>query len=183
MVARAALRAWNRLVRRRRHRPQARRPERLGAASRHVRLLLQRVTRGKVRVAGRPVGSIGPGLVVFVGIGPNDDAALCDRMADKVIGLRIFRDEAGLTNRSLADTGGQILAVSQFTLYADATRGRRPSFIRAAPPALGEALYETFCAEIERRGMRLARGVFGAEMQVELVNDGPMTIWLDSEAG
>lgn len=146
-----------------------------------MRLLLQRVTRGKVRVAGRPVGGIGPGLVVFVGIGPHDDEAVCRQMADKVVGLRIFRDQKGLTNRSLGDTRGDVLAVSQFTLYADASRGRRPSFIRAAPAALAEALYDAFCLELERRGMRVARGVFGAEMQVELVNDGPMTIWLDSE--
>jgi D-aminoacyl-tRNA deacylase len=146
-----------------------------------VRLLLQRVTRGEVRVAGHAVGSIGPGLVVLVGIGPQDDAAVCRQMADKVIGLRIFRDGQGLTNRSLADTGGALLAVSQFTLYADTSRGRRPSFIRAAPAALGQSLYETFCAELEARGMRVERGIFGAEMEVDLVNDGPMTIWLDSE--
>ena len=146
-----------------------------------MRLLLQRVTHAKVRVAGRAVGAMGPGLVVFVGIGPLDDESTCRQMAEKVVGLRIFRDEQGLTNRSLGDTGGGVLAVSQFTLYADTSRGRRPSFIRAAPPALAESLYAVFCLELERRGIHVARGVFGAEMRVELENDGPMTIWLDSE--
>lgn len=148
-----------------------------------MRLLLQRVTHAKVRVAGKAVGAMGPGLVVFVAVGPLDDAATCRQMADKVVGLRIFRDEQGLTNRSLGDTGGGVLAISQFTLYADTSRGRRPSFIRAGPPALAESLYAVFCTELERRGIRVARGVFGAEMRVELENDGPMTIWLESEAG
>jgi D-tyrosyl-tRNA(Tyr) deacylase len=146
-----------------------------------MRLLLQRVTHAKVRVGGRPVGAIGPGLAVFVGVGPLDDEAACRQMAEKVVGLRIFRDEKGLTNLSLGDTGGGVLAVSQFTLYADTSRGRRPSFIRAAPAAHAETLYDSFCLELERRGIRVARGVFGAEMRVELENDGPMTIWLDSE--
>lgn len=147
-----------------------------------MRLLLQRVTRGEVRVDGSVVGAIGPGLVVFVGIGPFDDPALARSMATKTIELRIFRDDQGLTNRSLLDTGGELLAVSQFTLYADTSRGRRPSFIRAAPAALGEELYEAFVESVEASGVPVARGTFGAEMQVELVNDGPMTIWLDSEA-
>lgn len=146
-----------------------------------MRLLLQRVTRGQVRVDGRVVGEIGEGLVVFVGIGPLDDDVVARQMADKAVGLRIFRDAKGLTNLSLAETGGDVLAVSQFTLYADTSRGRRPSFIRAAPAALGEAIYAEFCAEVVRRGAHVERGVFGAEMEVELVNDGPMTIWLDSE--
>jgi D-tyrosyl-tRNA(Tyr) deacylase len=103
-------------------------------------------------------------------------------MAGKTVDLRIFRDEEGKTNRSLIDVGGEVLAVSQFTLYADTRKGRRPSFLDAAPPDLGERLYERFCAAIEARGVRIARGIFGAEMEVELVNDGPMTIWLDSAA-
>ncbi len=103
-------------------------------------------------------------------------------MARKCVELRIFRDEAGLTNRSLLDVGGQLLAISQFTLLADTSRGRRPSFIRAAPPDIGNELYQRFAAAVEGQGVTVARGVFGAEMQVELVNDGPMTIWLDSEA-
>jgi len=102
-------------------------------------------------------------------------------MARKTVELRIFRDEAGRTNRSLLDVGGAVLAISQFTLLADTSRGRRPSFIRAAPPDVGNALYQRFTAAVEGLGVTVARGVFGAEMQVELVNDGPMTIWLDSE--
>ncbi len=145
-----------------------------------MRLLLQRVSRAEVRIGARTVGAIGPGLVVLVGVGPNDSEALAAGLADKTVDLRIFRDEAGLTNRSLLDVGGEVLAVSQFTLFGDTRRGRRPSFIGAAPPALGEELYEVFAAAVEARGVTVARGVFGAEMEVELVNDGPMTIWLDS---
>jgi D-tyrosyl-tRNA(Tyr) deacylase len=147
-----------------------------------MRLLLQRVTRAEVRVDGTAVGAIGPGLLVLVGVGPSDTEAIARTLADKVVDLRIFRDEGGLTNRSLIDVGGALLAVSQFTLFADARKGRRPSFIGAAPPELGEALYAVFAEAVEVRGVTVARGVFGAEMQVELVNDGPMTIWLDSEA-
>jgi D-tyrosyl-tRNA(Tyr) deacylase len=147
-----------------------------------VRLLLQRVSRAEVRVGGAAVGRIGPGLMVLVGIGPDDTEATGATLADKVVKLRIFRDEAGLTNRSLLDMGGEILAVSQFTLYADTSRGRRPSFIRAGSPELGERLYDAFVAALETLGVRVARGRFGAEMEVELVNDGPMTIWLDSQA-
>jgi D-tyrosyl-tRNA(Tyr) deacylase len=145
-----------------------------------VRLLLQRVTRADVSVEGESVGAIGPGLLVLVGVGPDDDDAMVRSLADKVVNLRIFRDEAGLTNRSLLDTGGEVLAVSQFTLFADTSRGRRPSFIRAAPAEQGERLYQAFTAALEALGLRVARGRFGTEMQVELVNDGPMTIWLDS---
>ena len=147
-----------------------------------MRLLLQRVTWAEVRVDGTAVGAIGPGLLVLVGVGPSDTEAIARTLADKVVDLRIFRDEAGLTNRSLIDVGGELLAVSQFTLFADTRKGRRPSFIGAAPPELGEALYAVFAEAVEAHGVLVARGVFGAEMQVELVNDGPMTIWLDSEA-
>jgi D-tyrosyl-tRNA(Tyr) deacylase len=146
-----------------------------------MRLLLQRVTRASVRVDDREVGAIGEGLLVFVGIGPQDDTAVCTRMADKMAGLRMFRDDNGLTNLALSDVAGSVLAISQFTLYADTSRGRRPAFLRAAPAPLGAALYDEFCSILARRGLRVARGVFGAEMEVELVNDGPMTIWLDSE--
>jgi D-aminoacyl-tRNA deacylase len=145
-----------------------------------MRLLLQRVTRAEVRVEGRVVGAIGPGLLVLVGVGREDDAALARRMADRCVDLRIFRDAAGKTNRSLIETGGEVLAVSQFTLLADTRKGRRPSFLDAAPPELGEALYDTYVQALEARAVRVARGVFGAEMEVELVNDGPLTIWLDS---
>ena len=147
-----------------------------------MRLLLQRALRAEVRVETRVVGSIGPGLVCLVGIGHADEEATVDAMAGKTVDLRIFRDTDGKTNRSLIDIGGEVLAVSQFTLYADTRKGRRPSFLDAAPPELGERLYERFCAAVEARGVKVARGVFGAEMEVELVNDGPMTIWLDSAA-
>ena len=147
-----------------------------------MRLLLQRVTRAEVRVDTEVIGAIASGLLVLVGVGPDDDDALARTLADKVVNLRIFRDEAGLTNRSLLDTGGEVLAVSQFTLFADTSRGRRPSFIRAAPPEQGERLYEAFSDALEALGIHVARGRFGAEMQVELVNDGPMTIWLDCAA-
>jgi D-tyrosyl-tRNA(Tyr) deacylase len=145
-----------------------------------MRLLLQRVTRASVSVDGREVGKIGPGLVVLVGVGHEDTDAIADALVDKVLHLRIFRDEEGKTNRSLLDVGGEVLAVSQFTLFADARKGRRPSFIDAAPPDLGNRLYERFAAVVEERGVNVARGIFGAEMEVELVNDGPMTIWLNS---
>jgi D-tyrosyl-tRNA(Tyr) deacylase len=147
-----------------------------------VRLLLQRVTRAEVRVGGKVTGSIGPGLVVLVGVGQVDTDEIAGSLADKTVDLRIFRDDAGKTNLSLADVGGEMLAVSQFTLFADTRKGRRPSFIDAAPPELGERLYEGFAKAVERRGVKVARGVFGAEMEVELINDGPMTVWLDSEA-
>lgn len=147
-----------------------------------MRLVLQRVTRAGVAVDGAVVGTIGPGLMVLVGIGHEDTPAIVRALADKTCDLRIFRDAAGLTNLSLMDIGGEVLAVSQFTLFADTRKGRRPSFLGAAPPALGAELYEAYMAALEARGVRVARGVFGAEMAVELVNDGPMTIWLDSAA-
>ena len=145
-----------------------------------MRLLLQRVTRAAVLVDGGPVGAIGPGLVVLVGVGHDDDEGIARALAGKVADLRIFRDEDGKTNRSLLDIGGEALVVSQFTLYADTRKGRRPSFLDAAPPDLGTTLYERFADALAARGVSVARGVFGAEMAVELVNDGPMTIWLDS---
>lgn len=145
-----------------------------------MRLLLQRVTRAEVRVGRQPVGGIGQGLAVLVGVGHGDDPATARAMAAKSVELRIFRDDEGRTNRSLLDVGGELLAVSQFTLFANTRKGRRPSFLDAAEPALGEQLYEEFALAVEERGVRVARGVFGAEMELELVNDGPMTIWLDS---
>jgi D-tyrosyl-tRNA(Tyr) deacylase len=147
-----------------------------------VRLLLQRVTRAAVSIDGRVVGEIGPGLVVLVGVGHDDTEDLARAMASKCVDLRIFRDADGRTNRSLLDVGGQVLAISQFTLYADTRKGRRPSFLDAAPPELGERLYGRFAEAVEERGVNVARGVFGALMEVDLVNDGPMTIWLDSAA-
>ena len=148
-----------------------------------MRLLLQRATGAQVRVDRKVVGSIGPGLVALVGIGHGDDEATVQALAGKTVDLRIFRDEDGKTNLSLADVGGEVLAISQLTLYADTRKGRRPSFLDAAPPDMGERLYDTYCEALEARGVKVARGIFGAEMEVELVNDGPMTIWLDSAAG
>jgi D-tyrosyl-tRNA(Tyr) deacylase len=148
-----------------------------------MRLLLQRVTRAQVSVDERVVGQIGAGLMCLVGIGHGDDESMVKALAAKTVDLRIFRDEDGKTNRSLIDVGGAVLAISQFTLYADTRKGRRPSFLDAAPAELGERLYGEFCAAIEARGVKVERGIFGAEMEVELVNDGPMTIWLDSAAG
>ncbi len=145
-----------------------------------MRLLLQRVTRAEVRVDDAVVGSIGPGLLVFVGIGRGDTPEIVLAMVDKTLGLRIFRDEAGRTNRSLVDVAGELLAVSQFTLYADTRKGRRPSFLDAASPDLGDALYGAYADALAAQGITVARGIFGAEMAVGLVNDGPFTIWLDS---
>lgn len=145
-----------------------------------MRLLLQRVTRASVTVHDEVVGQIGQGLLILVGVGHDDTDETAATLAAKCVDLRIFRDAEGKTNTSLIDVGGSMLAISQFTLFADTRKGRRPSFLDAAPPALGSEIYEKFCAAVEYRGVSVARGVFGAEMQVELVNDGPMTIWLDS---
>ena len=147
-----------------------------------MRILLQRVTRAEVTVAREVRGSIGPGLMTLVGVGPDDTAEIARALAAKSVDLRIFRDQEGRTNRSLADVGGAMLVVSQFTLYGDTRRGRRPSFIYAAKPDLAAELVEVFAETVEARGITVGRGEFGAEMEVELVNDGPMTIWLDSDA-
>jgi D-tyrosyl-tRNA(Tyr) deacylase len=146
-----------------------------------MRALLQRVSRAEVRIDGEPVASIGPGLLVLLGVGPADDEWVASGLAAKVVGLRIFADSEGLTNLSLTEVGGAALVVSQFTLYADARKGRRPSFIRAAGPIVGERLYEVFCEILASSGIPVAQGRFGAEMAVELVNEGPFTIWLDSD--
>lgn len=145
-----------------------------------MRALLQRATRGAVRVDGAVVGAIGDGLVVLLGVGPDDTEAVADELARRAAELRIFRDADGRTNRSLLDTGGSALVVSQFTLYAETRRGRRPGFTTAAAPELAERLCQRFVDALERLGVTVATGRFGAEMQVELVNDGPFTIWLDS---
>ena len=146
-----------------------------------MRALLQRVTRAEVRVEGAMVGAIGPGLLVFLGVAPTDDETVAWGLAAKVEGLRIFADASGRTNLSLSEVGGAALVVSQFTLYADSSRGRRPSFIRAAGPVPGERFYDTFCDRLAVLGVPVSRGVFGAKMDVELVNDGPFTVWLDSD--
>ena len=147
-----------------------------------MRVLLQRVTRAEVTVADEVRGAIGLGLVALVGVGPGDTAEVARTLADKAVDLRIFRDHEGRTNRSLMDVGGAMLVVSQFTLYGDTRKGRRPSFIHAAPAERAAELVEVFAAAVEARGVDVGRGEFGAEMAVELVNDGPMTIWLDSDA-
>ena len=145
-----------------------------------MRALLQRVSRAEVRVDGITVGSIGPGLLVLLGVGHGDDEATADTLARRICELRIFEDDEGRTNRSLLDTGGEALVVSQFTLYADTRRGRRPGFTDAAPPDLARALWLRVAAGIEAQGVPTGLGEFGAEMAVELVNDGPFTIWLET---
>ena len=145
-----------------------------------MRALLQRTTGATVRVDGDSVGEIGPGLVVFLGVGPADDEATAEGLARRIVELRIFRDEAGRTDRSLLDVGGAVLVISQFTLYADTRRGRRPGFTDAAPPDLAERLYDRFVAALGSLDVPVATGRFGAEMAVELVNDGPFTLWLDT---
>lgn len=146
-----------------------------------MRALLQRVSRASVTVNEQVVGKIGLGLLVLLGVGKDDSEAQVKTMADKIVYLRIFGDDEGKMNRSLLDVGGEVLVVSQFTLYADMRRGRRPSFIDAAPPSIAEPLVERFKAAIADYGLRVAGGIFGAYMEVELVNSGPVTIWLDSE--
>ena len=146
-----------------------------------MRALLQRVSRAEVQVGEEVVGRIGPGLVVLVGVGPADGESTAEALARQVAELRIFRDEDGRTNRSLLDVAGATLVVSQFTLFADTSRGRRPGFTDAAPAEQAERLYLRFAAALRELGVEVATGRFGAEMAVELVNDGPFTIWLDSD--
>src|ERR1700689_172320 len=146
-----------------------------------MRAVLQRVSRARVIVDGSVTGEIGPGLVVLIAVGREDASATGAGMAEKIVNLRIFGDDQGKMNRSLLDTGGTILAVSQFTLYGDARGQRRPSFIQAAPPELGKALYEEFVRALQALNVRVETGVFQAHMSVELANDGPVTILLDSD--
>jgi D-tyrosyl-tRNA(Tyr) deacylase len=146
-----------------------------------MRAVVQRVTRASVRVGDDEVGAIGVGLVVLVGVGVDDAEPDARWLADKVRTLRIFRDADGVMNRSVEETGGSVLAVSQFTLHGDARRGRRPSYVAAAPPERAEPLYATFVALLRAAGVPVAEGRFQAMMLVELVNDGPVTILLDSK--
>jgi D-tyrosyl-tRNA(Tyr) deacylase len=146
-----------------------------------VRILLQRVSRASVAVDGEVVSSIGPGLLLLVGVGRGDPESHVEALAEKVANLRIFADTGGRTNLALADVAGEVLVVSQFTLYADLRKGRRPSWTAAEDPAVAAERVEAFARALEARGVRVAQGVFGAHMQVELVNDGPVTIWLEED--
>lgn len=145
-----------------------------------MRAVVQRVSRAKVTVAGQVAGEIGAGLLVLLGVGEGDTSDDAESLAEKIVGLRIFPDDGGKMNRSLGEIGGGLLAVSQFTLYGDCRKGRRPSFIAAARPEIALELYRTFVAEVRGRGIPVVTGRFQEHMDVELVNDGPVTLLLDS---
>jgi len=145
-----------------------------------MRALIQRALEGAVTVAGEEIARTGAGMVIFVCAMQGDGEADARRLAAKIARLRIFRDGEGRMNRSILDCGGEALVVSQFTLAADIRRGNRPSFAGAAPPELGERLYREFCAALRTEGLPVETGVFGARMKVRLINDGPVTIWMDS---
>lgn len=145
-----------------------------------MRALIQRVSRCSVRVDGREVSSIGPGLLVLLGVSVHDTCADVDFIVRKTVNLRIFDDHQGRLNLSLAEKGGQVMVVSQFTLYGDVRKGRRPSYVEAAPPEVAERLYEEVCEAFAAAGFPPAKGAFGAHMEVELVNDGPVTLLIES---
>jgi D-tyrosyl-tRNA(Tyr) deacylase len=147
-----------------------------------MRLVVQRVSRAEVRAEGLVLGAIGRGAAVLVGIGVGDTPEVVDRLADRLLGLRYFEDAAGRTNLAIDEAGGEYLVVSQFTLLADLSRGRRPGFGPAAPPEVAEPMVERFVAHLREAGRSVATGRFGAEMEVELVNDGPFTLLLDAVA-
>lgn len=144
-----------------------------------MRTLIQRVSRATVTMDGRRVAEIGPGVVILVGVGPGDGEQQARYLAEKIANLRIFEDEAGKINRSLLEMGGAAIVVSQFTLYADTRKGRRPSFTDAAPPEIAGPLVERFAALLEEQGVPTRTGEFGAHMLVEIANDGPVTIWME----
>jgi D-aminoacyl-tRNA deacylase len=146
-----------------------------------MRAVLQRISRARVTVDGRVTGEIGAGLMILLGVGREDTSAVAASMGEKVSNLRIFEDDQGKMNRSLLEVKGSALVVSQFTLYGDARGQRRPSFIAAAPPEQAKALYEEFCEALRKLGVTVATGMFQAMMSVELVNEGPVTILLDSD--
>jgi len=146
-----------------------------------MRAVVQRVKRARVAVAGETTGEIGQGLLVLLGVGQNDTEAAADYLADKIAGLRVFDDEAGRMNRAVGEIGGAVLVVSQFTLFGDVRRGKRPSFDAAARPEQARRLYEYFVGKLRAAGLRCETGRFQEMMEVELVNDGPVTILLDSE--
>ena len=145
-----------------------------------MRVLLQRVARAAVRVRGETLAEIGPGFVLLVGIGHEDGFGEYDRLAEKVFNLRVFEDAAGKMNRSLSEAGGEILVVPQFTLYGSVRKGRRPSWDGAAPPEVAADRVEAFARALEARGATVRRGAFRERMEVELVNDGPVTLWIDA---
>ena len=145
-----------------------------------MRAVLTRVTSASVSIDGEVVGKIGKGFLILLGVGPEDDETHCRYLAEKALSLRIFEDENGKMNRSLEDVAGQVLVVSQFTLYGNCRKGRRPSFTEAAPPELGNRLYEQFLSDCEALGYPPQHGRFGADMQVASVNDGPVTLILDT---
>ena len=146
-----------------------------------MRAVIQRVTGARVTVGGQVAGAIEKGLLVFLGVGSADEERDAFYLAEKIPSLRIFEDEAGKLNLSLSDLNGEVLVVSQFTLYGDCRHGRRPSFSCAAPPEKAQQLYELFISRLREKGIRVATGVFQAHMQVELTNDGPVTLFLDSK--
>ncbi len=146
-----------------------------------MRIALQRVQRASIEIDGAEYSRIGNGYLLLVGFMDSDDESIVERMAEKVCNLRIFADANGKTNLSISDVGGELLAVSQFTLYADSRKGHRPSFIRAGKPQRAETLYRYFVEVCRAKHGSCADGVFGGDMQIELVNDGPFTLWLDSE--
>lgn len=145
-----------------------------------MKALIQRVKSAQVRVRSEIIGEIGVGWLVFLGVARSDSGQEINKLVDKILGLRLFPDSDGRFNRSVNDVAGSILVVSQFTLYADCSRGRRPSFTEAADPDMANKLYEQFITEICSRGLPVASGQFGADMEVSLINDGPVTIFLDS---
>jgi D-tyrosyl-tRNA(Tyr) deacylase len=146
-----------------------------------MRVVLQRVKRAEVRVDGQAVGGIGPGLLVLVGIGKDDTPETGKALAEKIVNLRVFDDAQGRMNRSLLERGGALLCVSQFTLWGDCRKGRRPSYDQAARPEVARALYDAFVESLRALGVSVETGQFQARMEVELVNDGPVTLWLDSQ--
>ncbi len=145
-----------------------------------MRAVIQRVSRARVRVNGKVTGETGPGLLVLLGVGQGDTSMEADYLLEKIIHLRIFEDPEGKMNLSLLDAGGELMVISQFTLYADCRKGRRPSFTDAAPPGEAQKLYEYWVDAVRQKGIKVATGVFQAVMEVELVNSGPVTILLDS---
>lgn len=146
-----------------------------------MKLLIQRVKEASVTVDGVVTGSVGHGALVLVGVSEKDTTEIADKMIDKMVKLRIFEDENGKTNKAIADAGGNFLVVSQFTLYADCRKGNRPSFGKAGNPQIANELYEHVLKTLRERGFEVGAGVFGADMKVSLVNDGPFTVMLDSE--